>query len=167
MKKQNKYKIHLLSGLAVVVLILTLGYLYIYSKNLSLNESQKSTARADEKFTQEQPKDTKPSSEGSAKPIEDSTKKVFLSNITADSQRVYFGNSLSGITTGECKLSVSQNGINKKEVKGRVELITSYYSCNSMVIAKSDLPMGILQAVITVTTNNQSIASNEVRYENK
>lgn len=167
MKKQNKYKIHLLVGLAVLVLIFALGYLYTYSKNLSLNKSQGSTTRADEKFAQEQPKDTNSSSEANAKQTEDSTKKVFLSNITADTQRVYFGNSLTGISTGECKLSISQNGINKKEVKGKVELITSYYSCSGMVVAKSDLPIGILQAVITVTTSDQNVASDEVKYENK
>ncbi len=149
------------------MLIIALGFLYISNQKYFQNEALESNASANEKNTQEQPKDTKAKPESNLKPPADSSKKAYLENITSDAQRIYFGNSLMGIKTGDCKLTVSQNGVNIKEVKGKVELVTSYYSCSGMVLAKSDLFVGTLQAVIVVTTDNEDVVSNEVSYDNK
>ena len=103
---------------------------------------------------------------GRPDPTPNQQQAVTIDNIFSDSINIYTGTTLTGISSGVCRLQVKQ-GDTIITKNGQVELLTSYYGCTNMRIAKSEIKKGKLTMIIIINSGDAQIASNEKEYDNQ
>lgn len=155
MKKLPRRNKIIFVGLAVIVVIITVAGFVLLKKSRQ-NSNKSNTLEAIIPPSEKNDKQLSDGSVASPPQPAKSGGSIDILGFTKDSTNYYFNINVSGITKGDCSLTVTQ--ANKSvSSKGKVELVTSYYSCSNMKIPITSLSQGKSEITVIISSDGKTI----------
>lgn len=138
-KKLNTKKIAIIIAVALLMGVVIFGIYKYYTMSKDNNSVSSNQPQASDKTLPDSTPVVDNSKPSEPTPTNSSNTALGLSvtGISQDSNYIYFGTIVEGTTKGECTLIASRKGQSNIETSSQITIITSYYSCGNLRLAKS------------------------------
>ena len=161
---RNKNRKLIIIGIISIVIFISIGF-FVWFKQ-TRNTSNGNTLQAIIPPSEKNDKQLPDGSASSPPKPNTNTGIISITGVTKDNSNYYFSIGLSGINKGDCILTVTQNS-KSASVQGKVELVTSYYSCSNMKLPISSFSPGKANVNVIITVDGKVVqnSSEELNLE--
>ena len=138
-KKLNTKKIAIIVAVALLLGVVIFGIYKYFTMSKDNNSGSNNQPQVSDKTLPDSSPvvDNSKPSEPPSNASTNATLSLTVTGINQDSNYIYFGTIVEGASKGECNLVASRKGQSNIETSSQITIITSYYSCGNLRVAKS------------------------------